>query len=84
MMKEICAQCLQVHVDPVTGATRHVFSCFNQDQALDTVDWQGLDARLRQNGVQERLTARWVRHCLALLRRSEQPATERRPTELSA
>ncbi|HEX6528796.1 MAG TPA: FAD-dependent oxidoreductase, partial [Burkholderiales bacterium] len=35
MMKEICAQCLQPHVDPATGKTTYVFSCFNQDQPLD-------------------------------------------------
>jgi hypothetical protein len=27
-MKEICAQCLQPHVDPQTGQTSYVFSCF--------------------------------------------------------
>src|SRR5262249_25475674 len=27
MMKEICAQCLQPHVDPQTGKTSYVFSC---------------------------------------------------------
>ena len=32
MMKEICAQCLQVHKDPATGVETVVFSCFNQDQ----------------------------------------------------
>jgi NAD(P)H-flavin reductase len=60
MMKEICAQCLQPHHDPVTGKTSYVFSCFNQDQPLDEVDFPGLDARLKQNAVQEKLTARWV------------------------
>jgi NADPH-dependent glutamate synthase beta subunit-like oxidoreductase/NAD(P)H-flavin reductase len=37
MMKEICAQCLQMHKDPVTGKETVVFSCFNQDQPLDHV-----------------------------------------------
>jgi NADPH-dependent glutamate synthase beta subunit-like oxidoreductase/NAD(P)H-flavin reductase len=60
MMKEICAQCLQPHRDPVTGAVSYVFSCFNQDQPLDRVDFSGLDARLRQNSVQEKLTAQWI------------------------
>jgi NADPH-dependent glutamate synthase beta subunit-like oxidoreductase/NAD(P)H-flavin reductase len=60
MMKEICAQCLQPQRDPATGRTRYVFSCCNQDQALDDVDFSALDARLRQNAVQEKLTARWV------------------------
>jgi NADPH-dependent glutamate synthase beta subunit-like oxidoreductase/NAD(P)H-flavin reductase len=60
MMKEICAQCLQPHVDPATGERSYVFSCFNQDQPLDLVDFRGLDARLRQNSVQEKLTAQWL------------------------
>ena len=60
MMKEICAQCLQPHRDPATGKTSYVFSCFNQDQLLDEVDFPALNARLRQNAVQEKLTARWV------------------------
>jgi hypothetical protein len=67
MMKEICAQCLQPHVDPRTGNTSYVFSCFNQDQPLDHVDWAALDARLRQNSVQEKLTAEWIDHCLVRL-----------------
>ncbi len=67
MMKEICAQCLQPHVDPQTGKTSYVFSCFNQDQPLDRVDWGALDARLRQNSVQEKLTAEWIDHCLVRL-----------------
>ncbi|MEK7771363.1 MAG: pyridine nucleotide-disulfide oxidoreductase, partial [Pseudomonadota bacterium] len=49
MMKEICAQCLQPHQDPETGKVTYVFSCFNQDQPLDQVDFAGLAARLRQN-----------------------------------
>jgi NADPH-dependent glutamate synthase beta subunit-like oxidoreductase/NAD(P)H-flavin reductase len=64
MMKEICAQCLQPHFDPATGKSSYVFSCFNQDQPLDRVDFAALDARLKQNSVQEKLTAEWVDHCL--------------------
>jgi NAD(P)H-flavin reductase len=60
MMKEICAQCLQPQVDPVTGKTTYVFSCFNQDQPLDVVDFAGLRARLSQNTLQEKLTAQWI------------------------
>ncbi len=60
MMKEICAQCLQPHRDPLTGNVTYVFSCFNQDQPIDRVDFAGLDARLKQNGVQEKLTAQWI------------------------
>jgi NADPH-dependent glutamate synthase beta subunit-like oxidoreductase/NAD(P)H-flavin reductase len=64
MMKEICAQCLQPHVDPATGKVSYVFSCFNQDQPLDVVDFGGLRERLRQNSLQEKLTARWNDHAL--------------------
>ena len=60
MMKEICAQCLQPQRDPETGRTHYVFSCFNQDQPLDDVDFPALDVRLKQNAVQEKLTARWI------------------------
>jgi hypothetical protein len=67
MMKEICAQCLQPHVDPATGQTSYVFSCFNQDQPLDQVDFAALAQRLAQNGVQEKLTALWIGRCLKLL-----------------
>ena len=71
MMKEICAQCLQPHVDPATGKTSYVFSCFNQDQPLDNVDWPALNQRLRQNSVQEKLTAEWIDHCLVKLGKRE-------------
>ncbi|WP_223644162.1 FAD-dependent oxidoreductase [Corallococcus sp. EGB] len=54
MMKEICAQCLQRHVDPVTGKETWVFSCYNQDQRLDHVDFVSLNQRLRGNTVLEK------------------------------
>jgi NADPH-dependent glutamate synthase beta subunit-like oxidoreductase/NAD(P)H-flavin reductase len=64
MMKEICAQCLQRHIDPATGKETIVFSCSNQDQPQDFVDWKNLADRLRQNTVQEKLTDLWVRRLL--------------------
>ena len=64
MMKEICAQCLQLHRDPVTGKESVVFSCFNQDQELDRVDFAGLRQRLRQNSVQEKIGALWIDRAL--------------------
>jgi NAD(P)H-flavin reductase len=65
MMKEVCAQCLQPQRDPVTGKVTYVFSCFNQDQPLDRVDFNALASRLAQNGLQEKLTARWLDHLIA-------------------
>src|SRR5262245_15726903 len=57
MMKEICAQCMQRHVDPETKAESYVFSCFNQDQELQSVDFANLNTRLRQNSAAEKLTS---------------------------
>ena len=67
MMKEICAQCLQRQCDPATGKVTYVFSCFNQDQPLDAVDFGALAARLTQNAVQEKLTAQWIGRCRSRL-----------------
>jgi NAD(P)H-flavin reductase len=66
MMKEVCAQCLQKHVDPATGQETIIFSCFNQDQDMDRVDFPNLAARLRQNTVQEKLSNLWLSHLLAV------------------
>jgi NADPH-dependent glutamate synthase beta subunit-like oxidoreductase/NAD(P)H-flavin reductase len=69
MMKEICAQCLQPQRDPQTGKMTYVFSCFDQDQPLDSVDFHGLSERLKQNSLQEKLTAQWIQHCMPELRK---------------
>jgi NAD(P)H-flavin reductase/NADPH-dependent glutamate synthase beta subunit-like oxidoreductase len=66
MMKEVCAQCLQRHVDPATGKETIIFSCLNQDQPMDHVDFQNLNTRLRQNTVQEKLSNLWLDHLLKL------------------
>jgi NADPH-dependent glutamate synthase beta subunit-like oxidoreductase/NAD(P)H-flavin reductase len=64
MMKEICAQCLQRHVDPRTGKESFVFSCFNQDQPLDSVDFNHLGQRLRINSVLEKQADLVMQHLL--------------------
>jgi NADPH-dependent glutamate synthase beta subunit-like oxidoreductase/NAD(P)H-flavin reductase len=64
MMKEICAQCLQLQRDPQTGIETVVFSCYNQDQEMDRVDFEALHRRLSQNGVQEKLNKLWIDRCL--------------------
>jgi NADPH-dependent glutamate synthase beta subunit-like oxidoreductase/NAD(P)H-flavin reductase len=65
MMKEVCAQCLQKQKDPVTGQEYVVFSCFNQDQKLDHVDFGHLRQRLRANSMQEKLSNAWLDRILA-------------------
>ena len=64
MMKGVCAQCLCKHVDPHTGEEYFVYSCYNQDQELDRVDFPNLNARLRQNTVQEKLSRMWLDYLL--------------------
>ncbi|MFA6161980.1 MAG: pyridine nucleotide-disulfide oxidoreductase [Methylobacter sp.] len=64
MMKGICAQCLCKHVDAETGHEYFVYSCYNQDQDLDKVDFENLNARLRQNTVQEKLSNLWLDYLL--------------------
>jgi hypothetical protein len=64
MMKEICAQCLQAHRDPLTGEETVVFTCANQDQSMDSVVFSVLRDRLSQNSLSEKLTAQWVNACL--------------------
>ena len=67
MMKEICAQCLQPHRDPETGEQSVVYSCNNQDQPLDYVDFDALQQRLMQQSVQEKLTRMWIERSLTKL-----------------
>ena len=74
MMKEICAQCLQRHVDPVTGKESFVFSCFNQDQRQDVMDWQNLAGRLRQNTLMEKVSGLFLEHLVARGETSATPA----------
>jgi len=64
MMKGVCAQCLCKHIDLETGKESFVYSCNNQDQELDRVDFPNLHARLRQNSVQEKLSALWLDYLL--------------------
>lgn len=64
MMKGICAQCLCKHIDAETGKDVFVYSCYNQDQDLDKVDFPHLNARLRQNTVQEKLSNLWLDYLL--------------------
>lgn len=40
-----------MHKDPVTGKETVVFSCFNQDQPLDHVEFGSLRSRLPRNGA---------------------------------
>jgi NAD(P)H-flavin reductase len=60
MMKAVCAQCLQRHVNPETGKEEFVFTCVNQDQLMDEVDFVNLNARLKANSLMEKITNKWL------------------------
>lgn len=73
MMKGVCAQCLCKHADPATGEEYFVYSCYNQDQELDRVDFTHLHERLRQNSVQEKLSNLWLDYLLEKQKEAEHP-----------
>ncbi len=61
MMKEVCGQCLQQHIDPDTKQPNEVvFSCFNQDQPMERVDFANLRQRLKINSLSEKLANRFL------------------------
>ena len=61
MMKEVCGQCLQQHVAPQTKQPAEVvFTCFNQDQCMDRVDFANLRHRLKINSLSEKLANRFL------------------------
>jgi hypothetical protein len=63
MLKGVCAQCLQWQIDPETGQrTKAVFACSWQDQPLEVIDIDHLDARRMQNTVHEKISGLWVDH----------------------
>lgn len=48
MMKGICAQCLQHHINPATGRKEILFSCQQSIQSLETLDLENLISRLQR------------------------------------
>src|SRR5690606_39074586 len=67
MMKGICGQCIQTLVCPETGKKRVIFSCVNQDQLMDEVDFEILQNRLKQNSLLEKQTSAWVKNVESFL-----------------
>lgn len=66
MLKGVCAQCLQWQIDPETGQrTKAVFACSWQDQPLEIIDIDHVDARGMQNRLLEQLSNLWVNHLFA-------------------
>jgi NADPH-dependent glutamate synthase beta subunit-like oxidoreductase/NAD(P)H-flavin reductase len=66
MLKGVCAQCLQWQIDPETGQrTKAVFACSWQDQPLEIIDIDHIDARQMQNRLLEQLSNLWLDHVFA-------------------
>ena len=64
MMKAVCAQCVQRHVVPGTREEVFVFTCFNQDQKMDEVDFTNLNSRLKVNSLMEKISNKWLDYVL--------------------
>lgn len=61
MLKGVCAQCLQWQTDPETGLrTKAVFACSWQDQPLELIDIDHIDARQSQNYLLDRFNQLWL------------------------
>jgi NADPH-dependent glutamate synthase beta subunit-like oxidoreductase/NAD(P)H-flavin reductase len=61
MLKGVCAQCLQWQIDPETGQrTKAVFACSWQDQPLELIDIDHIDARHMQNRLFDQLNKLWI------------------------
>lgn len=66
MLKGVCAQCLQWQIDPETGQrTKAVFACSWQDQPLEIIDIDHVDARQLQNHLLDKINALWVDYIFA-------------------
>jgi NADPH-dependent glutamate synthase beta subunit-like oxidoreductase/NAD(P)H-flavin reductase len=76
MMKGMCAQCIQRHVDPLTGESYIVYSCAQQDQPFQSLDMDMLKGRLEQNRLTEKVTRLWAAH-KKLSTRTETSSVER-------
>jgi NADPH-dependent glutamate synthase beta subunit-like oxidoreductase/NAD(P)H-flavin reductase len=55
MMKGVCAQCLQKKVDK-NGVEQYFYSCANQDQSMDEIDFNHLHHRCQQNSMLEKIS----------------------------
>ncbi len=64
MMKQICAQCLQLHIDPHTGIEKIVFSCVNPYQKANFVNFECYEDRLKQNALSEKVTQAFLENLL--------------------
>jgi NADPH-dependent glutamate synthase beta subunit-like oxidoreductase/NAD(P)H-flavin reductase len=60
MMKGVCGQCLQKKKN-IDGEIEYFYSCANQDQSMDEIDFEHLHARCEQNSLLEKITKLWLK-----------------------
>jgi hypothetical protein len=60
MMQGICGQCVQVEKNLLTSEEKIIFTCMNQDQNMESVDFQCLNTRLSKNSLQEKINTAWL------------------------
>jgi hypothetical protein len=63
MMKGVCGQCVQLH--KCAEGDDFVYSCEEQDQDLYKIDFDFLNARLKQNSVTEQINSLWCGNCIS-------------------
>lgn len=66
MMKGVCGKCLQKKINK-NGEEEYFYSCANQDQLMDELDFEHLHNRCEQNSLLEKTSKSW----LQFLKKSE-------------
>ncbi len=61
MMKGVCARCLQKRKNK-NGKTEYFYSCAEQDQDIDNLDFNHLHYRCQQNSLSEKVSKLWINH----------------------
>lgn len=59
MLKGVCSQCLQKRKND-RGEIEYFYSCADQDQDMDRIDFQHLHYRCEQNSLMEKITKLWI------------------------
>jgi len=59
MLKGVCAQCLQKRKNDA-GEWEYFYSCADQDQNIDRLDFEHLKSRCAQNSLMEKVTKSWI------------------------
>ena len=59
MMKGVCSQCLQKRIGE-NGEMEYFYSCAEQDQNMDKLDFKHLHYRCEQNSLSEKISKLWL------------------------